>query len=142
MGLTLDDYIAMLVIFVVCVLFILRQLKNSTKTDPVFHCPVYKKDGCSHVDGMMCDFPYCHVLKDYVANHEGRLIENIVNSIVDHDCDFEMTFAYEYRRNSDYKCINCGRIVNISYDAGREETEKEYLDRKFKGRCNQVRSAI
>lgn len=24
--------------------------------DPVKHCTLYKEEGCSHVDGMLCDF--------------------------------------------------------------------------------------
>lgn len=33
--------------------------------DPVKHCKLYKEIGCSHVDGMLCDFPKCSMLKDY-----------------------------------------------------------------------------
>lgn len=33
--------------------------------DPVKHCKLYKEFGCSHVDGMLCDFPKCSMLKEY-----------------------------------------------------------------------------
>ena len=33
------------------------------KTDPVKHCCVYKEFGCSHVDGMLCDFETCDMRK-------------------------------------------------------------------------------
>ncbi len=36
-----------------------------SKNDPVKHCAVYKKTGCSHVDGMLCDFPSCSMLKAF-----------------------------------------------------------------------------
>jgi len=36
--------------------------------DPVKHCPVYKEIGCSHVDGYLCDFPDCSIMKDYQMN--------------------------------------------------------------------------
>ena len=35
------------------------------KNDPVYSCKLYKERGCSHVDGILCDFPKCHMLKDY-----------------------------------------------------------------------------
>lgn len=34
-------------------------------TDPVRSCKLYKEQGCSHVDGYLCDFPTCSMLKKY-----------------------------------------------------------------------------
>lgn len=31
--------------------------------DPVKHCPVYKSEGCAHVDGMFCNMSTCSSLK-------------------------------------------------------------------------------
>ena len=31
--------------------------------DPVKNCELYLKEGCSHVDGMLCDFPDCEMNK-------------------------------------------------------------------------------
>jgi hypothetical protein len=33
--------------------------------DPVRGCDVYKNIGCAHVDGFLCDYPNCSILKDY-----------------------------------------------------------------------------
>lgn len=33
--------------------------------DPVYGCEVHKEIGCSHVDGYLCDFPDCDILKNY-----------------------------------------------------------------------------
>jgi hypothetical protein len=41
-----------------------RILFPDTK-DPVHYCEVHKEIGCSHVDGMLCNFPECDVLKEY-----------------------------------------------------------------------------
>lgn len=30
-------------------------------TDPVKHCEVYKKEGCAHVDGFLCDMETCSI---------------------------------------------------------------------------------
>lgn len=35
------------------------------KSDPVKNCIIYKKEGCTHVDGPLCDVNECsHVLKE------------------------------------------------------------------------------
>ena len=36
--------------------------------DPVRGCDVYKNIGCTHVDGYLCDYPSCSILKDYRMN--------------------------------------------------------------------------
>lgn len=33
--------------------------------DPVKHCNLYKQEGCSHVDGFLCDFDTCSMRIDY-----------------------------------------------------------------------------
>lgn len=33
--------------------------------DPVYECSLYKDCGCSHIDGLLCDFPDCKMNKDY-----------------------------------------------------------------------------
>lgn len=37
--------------------------------DPVKNCPVYKDidhGSCAHVDGYLCDYPNCSILKKYL----------------------------------------------------------------------------
>lgn len=36
-----------------------------TKNDPVYHCKMYKDKGCSHVDGILCDFKTCTIKLEY-----------------------------------------------------------------------------
>ncbi len=46
--------------------FIARS--HSHQNDPVCSCPVYldhEKGSCSHVDGFLCDFPKCDLIKRY-----------------------------------------------------------------------------
>ena len=33
--------------------------------DPVKSCNLYKDKGCSHVDGLVCDFPKCSMNNQY-----------------------------------------------------------------------------
>jgi len=44
-----------------------RDSENSVETedyrDPVKHCEVYKKQGCSHVDGIGCNMNNCLIRK-------------------------------------------------------------------------------
>lgn len=35
-------------------------------SDPVRHCPVYKEQGCTHVDGLLCNFPDCPVFRGFM----------------------------------------------------------------------------
>lgn len=44
---------------------ILNWFKNLRSNDPVYSCTVYKRHGCSHVDGMLCDINTCNILKNY-----------------------------------------------------------------------------
>lgn len=62
---------------------IFRLLKNlyrdffDNSGDPVKHCVVYKdKDygSCSHVDGPLCNFPNCPLIREYHLKKIGRLI--------------------------------------------------------------------
>ena len=38
-------------------------------SDPIKNCPVYKNEGCSHVDGLLCDFPTCDIYHDYMGKN-------------------------------------------------------------------------
>lgn len=40
-------------------------------SDPVYQCEVYKKQGCAHVDGILCDFPQCTILAEFRMNNNG-----------------------------------------------------------------------
>ena len=35
--------------------------------DPVKHCDLYKDEGCSHVDGFLCDFETCSMRLEYIG---------------------------------------------------------------------------
>lgn len=55
------------------------RLKNS---DPFYHCPVWKNEGCSHVDGLICNFPNCTTMHEYME-HEFVFCPDCKNF---HDC--------------------------------------------------------
>lgn len=38
--------------------------------DPLKHCDVYKKQGCTHVDGFLCDVRTCDILHDFRKANE------------------------------------------------------------------------
>lgn len=40
------------------------------KNDPVHNCKLYREQGCSHVDGMLCDFPNCSMNNEYVKEKQ------------------------------------------------------------------------
>ena len=41
-------------------------MKSLFSKDPLYSCDVYKKEGCCHVDGILCDVNKCLILKEYV----------------------------------------------------------------------------
>jgi len=43
---------------------ILTKLYGRT-TDPLRDCSLYKNEGCSHVDGFLCEVSSCEMLKEY-----------------------------------------------------------------------------
>lgn len=58
-----------------------EQLKRifDRNSDPVHSCELYldKEAGsCTHVDGLLCDFPKCSMLSKYQNNKEGMTIKD------------------------------------------------------------------
>lgn len=39
--------------------------KRMQMRDPILHCGVYRKHGCAHVDGMLCNTETCTELKEF-----------------------------------------------------------------------------
>lgn len=37
-------------------------------SDPIRKCPVYKAEGCAHVDGVCCPFPDCSIVHRYLGH--------------------------------------------------------------------------
>lgn len=44
----------------------LVNLRLMMRNDPVDKCALYVYDGCSHVDGILCDFPDCSMNKNHL----------------------------------------------------------------------------
>ena len=44
---------------------LLTLIVHMKKTDPVFGCDKYKREGCKNVSGRDCGFPACATLKKY-----------------------------------------------------------------------------
>ena len=36
--------------------------------DPIWNCEVYKEEGCSFVDGILCDYPNCKLLHERLGH--------------------------------------------------------------------------
>lgn len=52
---------------------IIKALLLINDNDPVYNCNLYEDKGCSHVDGMLCDFPQCSMNKNYLRELEDEL---------------------------------------------------------------------
>ena len=42
------------------------QKHLSNRNDPVTHCELYIKEGCSHVDGFLCDMDTCDIRQKFL----------------------------------------------------------------------------
>ena len=52
---------------------VIREIiKIIKENDPVYGCKVYKDLGCSHVDGLLCDFPNCSINNKYNGDYIER----------------------------------------------------------------------
>lgn len=61
--------IGIILIIITAVLLCLFFI-GQTYPDPVKGCDLYKEKGCSHVDGYLCDYPDCSMLKEYKSKKE------------------------------------------------------------------------
>ena len=52
-------------------------IKKIKLSDPVKSCELYKTEGCSHVDGLLCDFPECSMNKNFIKNNSNDTSEKI-----------------------------------------------------------------
>ena len=62
--------------------------------DPVKGCDVYKNIGCAHVDGFLCDYPNCSILKDYKMNERIKELEKQATTVVEGWSDENGTTRY------------------------------------------------
>jgi len=59
----------------------IKWWKAMRATDPIHACDLYKAEGCAHVDGMLCDFPDCQMLKDWKMRGEDEITRSINEAI-------------------------------------------------------------
>lgn len=46
----------------------MEEMQEIHQNDPVHKCEVYKEEGCSFVDGYLCEYHDCSILKRYKDN--------------------------------------------------------------------------
>ena len=47
------------------------MLMSIWPNDPI-RCKVYQDKGCAHIDGLLCDYPGCQILKDYLKEKDNE----------------------------------------------------------------------
>lgn len=55
--------------------FVKYFLKNFTTiyaSDAVKHCALYKRNGCAHVDGILCNYEDCSMRLDFIKKHNKK----------------------------------------------------------------------
>lgn len=79
----------------------LSEFVRILKNDPVRGCDVFKEEGCAHVDGFLCDYPDCEILRDYRAC-KARVAALRANPDGPQPC------CDKENRSMSGGCLNCG----------------------------------
>lgn len=79
----------------------LSMIVNILKNDPVRGCNVFKEEGCAHVDGLLCDYPDCDILKEH-REVKARVAALRANPDGPQPC------GDKEKRSMSGGCLNCG----------------------------------
>ena len=67
---TLMDLIWLCIALAAC--YAMIKVGSSSSGDDPIGCDVHREMGCSHVDGPLCDYPGCSMLKAYKEAKEEK----------------------------------------------------------------------
>ena len=68
-------------------------------SDPVRYCPVFLKEGCSHVDGILCEFPRCEIYHRYMGH---KFVSCISCKYIDECCSVQFGLGcYDGKENDE-----------------------------------------
>jgi hypothetical protein len=100
--------------------------------DPVKGCDVYKDIGCTHVDGFLCDYPNCSILKDYRMNERIKELEKQATTVVEGWSDENGTTRYyEFDRKKFAELIIKETLevarAGVEYGDGMEDAVYRYF---------------
>jgi len=84
--------------------------------DPVKGCDVYKNIGCAHVDGFLCDYPNCSILKDYRMNERIKELEKQATTVVEGWSDENGTTRYYEFNREKFAELIVKECVKIALD--------------------------
>lgn len=84
--------------------------------DPVKHCSLYKEDGCSHVDGILCDFETCSMRIGY-DNKYTALVKLVTehNQSCDSDCSANAKYCVDYLAVG-RRCSDCPKYYKVDIE--------------------------
>lgn len=96
--------------------------------DPVRGCEVYKNNGCSHVDGYLCDYPDCSIRKNYMSIQEK--IDILAKQCYSYD-----HLNFDYNRFAKMIAIECAEAVKNSIwhlpRGYKAEDQAEFIKKHF-----------
>jgi hypothetical protein len=83
--------------------------------DPVKGCDVYKNIGCAHVDGFLCDYPNCSILKDYRMNE--RIKELVMKTLGENELGLYTGTELDIENLVELIVRECVQVVNAADDS-------------------------
>lgn len=85
--------------------------------DPVRDCHLYNEQGCSHVDGLLCDFPECSMEHKYIISKPDVNVKS--------QCDFDLECEAAGINDSNVENIKDTAFISI---IGTPEILESYLN--------------
>ena len=61
----MSEIVGVSVLIILSFILLLVGKISRRPNDPVYFCELYRRDGCSHVDGFLCDFDTCKERKEF-----------------------------------------------------------------------------
>lgn len=97
---------------------IINKVKDMLN-DPVTGCDLYKDEGCSHVDGLLCNYPDCEILKEHKTNCINK--KDIRLNFIHHpnprriiEENYSEYFKYNEKESLYFNIVNFLEVVRVN----------------------------
>jgi len=100
--------------------------------DPIRGCQVYKDIGCAHVDGFLCDYPNCSILKDYKMNKRIKELAEQAGSTHKQNLGVYQFYTDELEKFAELIVRECGDVAYRAFWADPDNVRGRHIEEKIK----------
>lgn len=107
------------------------------RNDPVKDCAVYREIGCSHVDGILCDYPNCSIMKQY-TNEKAESTDYAGNGTAGREADVKPTGFFFRMSNRESVATEIDLITDaiaaVKYAAEEDQkiSHNKHIDKHYR----------